>query len=122
MSSDIDFVILTVDQASYVDDDVWVRDAVGQAAPMVRTMTWGPISERRVRLASGFEVEFGFGPPSWASTEPLDPGTAQVVRDGCLVLSDPGGALARLVMTVNGAGPESGLARGPGGTCCSDPA
>jgi hypothetical protein len=111
MSSDIDFVVLTLDPACYVDDDAWVQAAVGQAAPVVRTMTWGPITERRVRLASGFEVEFGFGPLSWASTEPVDPGTAQVVRDGCQVITDPGSTLARLISAVNSAGPD-GAERG----------
>jgi hypothetical protein len=51
-------------------------------------------------LQSGFEIEFGFAAPSWASTEPLDAGTARVVRDGCLPLHDPSGALELLIAAV----------------------
>jgi hypothetical protein len=100
MDSDLDLVILTVDKQRYSTDGWWVPGAVGQQADVVRTQDWGPLTERRVVLQSGFEIEFGFAAPSWASTEPLDAGTARVVRDGCLPLHDPSGAFELLIAAV----------------------
>ena len=75
--SDLDLVILTVDKQRYVTDAWWAPGAVGQHAEVIRTQEWGPLTERRFVLQSGFEIEFGFAAPSWASTEPLDAGTAR---------------------------------------------
>lgn len=100
MDSDLDLVILTVDRQRYLTDDTWVPDAVGQHAEVVRTQDWGPLTERRVVLRSGFEIDLGFAAPSWAGTEPVDAGTARVVRDGCLPLHDPSGAFALLIAAV----------------------
>jgi len=96
MDSDLDLVVLTVDKQRYLTATSWVPEAVGRQAKIVRTQGWGPLTERRVVLRSGFEIEFGFVAPSWASTDPLDEGTARVVRDGCLPLYDPSGAFQQL--------------------------
>lgn len=79
-----------------------MSDAVGEAAQLVRAEDWGPLTERRVVLRSGLEVEFGFVSPSWASVDPVDPGTARVVGDGWSPLVDPDGTLARLGAAVAG--------------------
>ena len=101
MDSDLDVVVLTHAKAAYVTRDAWVGDVLGARAPIVRRRDWGPLlTERRVRLASGFELEFGFAPLSWASIDPLDPGTAGVVRDGCLAVYDPDRLIAGLVDAV----------------------
>lgn len=100
MDSDLDIVLLVTDGGPYVGDAGWVELAVGEPALVVRTKRWGPLTERRVRLAGGLEVEFGFAPLSWASTDPVDHGTAGVVGHGCRVVSDPDGLLGRLVEAV----------------------
>ena len=102
MSSDIDFVVLTSDKARYVADDSWIRPALGQKAELVRTAEWGPVTERRLRLSSGLEVDIGFVDPSWAATDPVDPGTAGVVLDGCIPTVDPQAILDELVRAVMG--------------------
>src|SRR6202012_3270690 len=89
MTSDVNLVVLTDDVAPYVADTDWVLAAVGQVGRIVRTQAWGPLVERRVELPSGFLVEFGFAPTSWAGVDPLDAGTARVVADGFTVLDDP---------------------------------
>lgn len=104
MDSDLDVVVLTTDEHRYLTDDRWVTAAVGQRAALVRTRDWGALTERRVALPSGFEIEFGFVAPTWASTEPLDAGTATVVRAGCRPLHDPSAVLGRLVAAVHRAG------------------
>lgn len=98
--SDVDLVVLTDAVERYCGEDGWIRAALGADAEVVRRRNWGVVTERRVRLRSGLEVEFGLAPPSWASTTPLDRGTAGVVRRGCIPLVDPDGRLARLLASV----------------------
>ncbi|GAA2715191.1 hypothetical protein GCM10010429_36100 [Micromonospora olivasterospora] len=49
-----------------------------------------------MRRPSGFEVELGVVPVSWADIDPVDPGTRRVVSDGHRVVHDPAGVLAAL--------------------------
>jgi uncharacterized protein len=102
MSSDIDFVVLTDDVGPYVADSGWIPAAAGQHGRLVRTRSWGPLTERRIKLGSGLQVEYGFAPVSWALTDPLDEGTAHVVADGFRALYDPRQVLARLMAAVHG--------------------
>jgi hypothetical protein len=101
MSSDMDFVVLTVDTDAYVAHCGWIPSAAGQSGHLVRTRSWGPLTERRIELRSGLHVEYGFAPVTWARIDPVDAGTARVVTDGFRVLYDPEGVLARLVATVH---------------------
>lgn len=106
MSSDVDLVVLTPCPDRYVRSDTWLR-CFG-SPPLVRTRAWGVLTERRVRLDSGLEVEFGFTLPAWAAVSPVDAGTRRIVSDGVRALYDPAGLLATLVAEVVsdvGAGP-----------------
>lgn len=64
---------------------------------LVKTAEWGALVERRLLLASGIEIEFGFVAPSWASTAPIEPGTLRVVANGCGPIHDPNGRIAALI-------------------------
>ena len=97
--SDVDVVLLTDAPAAYLEDDRWI--AAFGALGVVHTQKWGVVTERRVAMASGVEVEFGFASPEWASTDPLDAGTRAVVSDGLVALYDPEGLLAELVDAVS---------------------
>jgi predicted nucleotidyltransferase len=99
--SDIDVVVLTDDPAAYLERDDWVEE-LAPGARLVRTGDWIAIVERRLRLASGLEVEVGIGRPSWAGISPVDPGTQRVVRDGMRPLYDPRGVLATLGSAAEG--------------------
>lgn len=95
--SDIDLVVLTPDKATFASVDDWIEAAVGQQVPVVRRAEWGVLTERRLRLPSDIEIEFGFVEPSWARVGPIDPGTAEVVKDGGLLpVYDPEGLFERL--------------------------
>jgi len=99
--SDVDIVVLTTDKAAYVESDEWAEAFLGEPAPVVRRAEWGALTERRLQLPSGFEVEMGFVAPSWAAADPVDPGTAAVVGDGGLLpVYDPDGILAKLAATA----------------------
>jgi hypothetical protein len=93
--SDVDVVMLSDSPERYVLRDDWPAEVGG--VRIVRTVCWGGATERRFALPSGLEVELDVGPPTWASTDPLDPGTRRVVSDGMRVLHDPDGLLARLI-------------------------
>lgn len=92
---DVDLSILTTEPGRYLEVEAWVRALGG--GRVVETQAWGPLTERRFVLPSGLEVEAGIAPPSWASTDPVDPGTRGVVRDGFRVVYDPEGLPACLV-------------------------
>ncbi len=97
MDSDVDIVVLATDTEVFVRDEGWIADATPDQAVLVKTAEWGVLVERRLLLASGIELEFGFVAPSWASTAPIDPGTLRVVANGCRPIHDPNGRIAALI-------------------------
>lgn len=99
LDSDVDIMLLSEHPEHFTGSDAWL-EAIGDGT-LVRRAGFGVITERRIRLPSGLELEFGIGPLSWARTDPVDPGTRQVVRAGMRALHDPDGLLARL-QTVAG--------------------
>lgn len=95
MDFDVDILLLTTEKRLYLEDESWVRELGGRQ--IVKTERWGPLTERRFVLSSGLEVEVGVASPSWAATDPVDPGTREVVEDGISTVYDPEGDLARLL-------------------------
>jgi uncharacterized protein len=94
MDSDVDLVLLTSDPLAYVEATDWIAEFV--KSELVATGDWGAITERRIRVPTGLEIEVGVGTASWARTDPVDPGTSKVVREGFRILYDPQGLLAAL--------------------------
>jgi uncharacterized protein len=86
--------VLTSGPDRYLDDDDWAADL--GATRVLATRAWGPLTERRLLLEDGLEVEVGVTGPGWAATDPVDPGTRRVVSDGLRILHDPDGRLAAL--------------------------
>ena len=98
--SDVDVVLLTDSPQHHLERDDWFPEVGG--VRLVRTRDWGAVTEGRVALRSGLEVELGVGRPAWASVDPLDSGTRRVASDGMRVLHDPDGLLALLAASVRG--------------------
>jgi predicted nucleotidyltransferase len=92
--SDVDLVVLTDDPDGYVTGEGWIAEL--GATRVVRTLAWGPLTERRLLLDDSLELEVGVVLPTWAATDPLDPGTRQVVSDGMRILHDPEGLFEAL--------------------------
>jgi uncharacterized protein len=92
--SDVDLVIL-----SNEPDDLRRRcdrfTHFGSVA-LVGQRQFGDVTERRLRRGDGVDIEIGLAPMSWAETNPVDAGTARVVREGFSIVFDPHGNLARL--------------------------
>ncbi len=99
--SDIDLVLLVVDPEEFRADAFWLDAIDWKAAGLSRTAwrdaQYGDLWSRHVGLDDGLEVEFGFAPLSWASCDPLNPGTKRVITDGCRVLYDPDAVRAAVV-------------------------
>ena len=72
-----------------------IREVLGQDTDRALRLI-----EQRLRLPSGLELDVGIGSPRWASVDPLDSGTARVVSEGCRIIHDPEGLLARLRSAV----------------------
>lgn len=102
--SDLDLLVLTEDPDAYRAGDTWHAEVpweeVGTAVSSFRDADYGRVWSRHLTLTNGPVVEMGFAPLDWARTDPVDPGSARIVRDGCLILHDPDGALARLVAVL----------------------
>lgn len=96
--SDVDLVIITATPQHYLEDESWLH-AFGMVQS-VQLEDWGMVQSQRVFYAD-MEVEFGITTPAWAHIDPVDAGTARVVRDGAQIIHDPAGMLARLLNTVN---------------------
>lgn len=97
MDSDIDIVLALADRSRWLSGDAWVTQLLGECSDSSASRT-GAHWVRRFQTASGLEVEFGLVTSEWFAT-PVDPGTAKVLTDGCLILADrprpQGVALAR---------------------------
>jgi predicted nucleotidyltransferase len=96
--SDVDLVVLTTAANRYLGDDEWSA-ALG-AIGVLGTQAWGRLTERRLLLEGGLEVEVGVTGPAWAATDPVDAGTRRVVTDGMRILHDPDGQLAALAVAA----------------------
>jgi uncharacterized protein len=101
--SDLDFLLLVEAPGSYLADMRWVS-AFGFPA-RTRVETWGKVTSLRVWYAEGPEVEFGLAPLDWGS-KPADPGDAEVVGEGIVVLFERDEILSERVRAfTTGAGP-----------------
>lgn len=92
--SDLDLVFLSRHPRRYLEAEDWAQEL--GAGAVQATARRGVLTEQRLRLASGLELDIGIGTPRWASRNPLDPGTARVVAEGLRIIHDPKGLLARL--------------------------
>lgn len=97
--SDIDLIVLTDSPAELLDDDDWIG-VFDVHASLISKRDFGAIQERRLRLSDGLQVDVGVGRPDWASTSPLDEGTAAVVADGLVPIADPDGLLEALLVAA----------------------
>lgn len=97
MGSDVDLIMLSDDITRFTERDGW-WSFLGDAK-VVRTQAWGNVVERRLRLASAVEVEFGIAPRAWTQV-PLDAGTRRVLSDGVLSLHDPEGLLQMAIASL----------------------
>lgn len=102
--SDIDFMFLTPNLASFREHLIWIDEidwnSIGCEVEEWEDEDYGLVWSRHLYLTNEIEAEFSFGLPSWASVAPIDAGTLNVVRDGCRILYDPENLLKTLIAKV----------------------
>jgi len=91
-------ILVVEDATAYTQRADWIGALGGTR--IVSTERLGPLTERRLALSSGLELEVGIAEPSWASVVPVDPETRRVVANGFRILHDPHRLLRSLVSAV----------------------
>ena len=90
--SDLDLVLLCERPDRF---GPWLAEVPPLApARFLHRRAWGPMTELRLRRRSGLHLDVGVAPLTWATVEPLDLGTARVLRDGVRIVHDPDRLLA----------------------------
>lgn len=97
MESDVDLVLVCEAPEPLLARDGWWSFLGG--GDLARAQRWGILTERRIRLPSGLEVELGVAPLAWTHL-PLDAGTRRVLGDGARILHDPAGLLRDAVAAL----------------------
>lgn len=98
LDSDVDLIVLTADPTIYLANAAWV-ETFGTGRRVEREDD-GAVQSLRVVYADGFEVEFGLTSVQWAATNPVDAGTAGVIRAVAVVLVDKHQRLEALTRAV----------------------
>lgn len=96
--SGVDLLLLVRDVAGYLAFPAWL-DAFGKPTGTTR-VDRGALPALRVWFADGPEVEVRLTTPDWGASDPVAPGTAEIVRGGLVAVYDPDEVLARLVAAV----------------------
>lgn len=103
MSSDLDLMLLSEDPGRY---GAWLGvDSPLSPARLLGTRTWGPVTELRFVHRTGLQLDVGVTTPAWAHPDPLDAGTARVIRDGLWIVHDPDRLLRRAEHALTCDGP-----------------
>jgi hypothetical protein len=96
--SDIDVIVIVDDPVRYLETSSWLE--FFDHLRSISNEDWGLLQSRRVQYGDGTEVEFGITTRSWASTDPVDPGTRNVVSDGMRILHDREKLLESLLTAI----------------------
>ena len=92
-NSDIDLVFLTPHLELFFHDTVWFYSIpwhdLNLNVDRYYDRTYGVVKSRHLCFDRGHRIEFSFGYPNWANTDPIDSGTLAVVRSGMEIIYDP---------------------------------
>jgi hypothetical protein len=78
LGSDLDLVLLSERPDRF---GAWLAEVPPMApARFLHRRQWGPLTELRLRRRSGLHLDVGVAPLARAATEPVDVGTARVLR------------------------------------------
>ena len=85
--SDVDVIVIANDPDRFIDETAWVGRFGRLTSPTVED--YGLVRSLRCVDGAGGEIEFGIAGRDWC-TPPIDAATARVIRDGLLMVYDPG--------------------------------
>ncbi|MFP3881944.1 MAG: nucleotidyltransferase domain-containing protein [Actinomycetota bacterium] len=101
--SDVDLVVLVDDPKSvFASEGQDIAHEFGVDGRVV-IEDWGAVTAIRGYSPDGLEIEIGITTPAWASVDPLDAGTREVIRGGFRIVYDPEGLLAAAVAAAKDA-------------------
>ena len=86
MESDVDFIVITDSPRTYPES---LGSGVLPEARSISRRRRGTVTEYKLRLPSGLELELNVAPARWASAGQVDAGTRRVVVGGFRILHDP---------------------------------
>jgi len=89
--SDVDLVIITSSPEAMINNPSWIEN-FGRPKK-INFGDWGKVQSIRAHYHNGLEVEFGITDMNWLA-QPIDEGTASVIKDGILVVYDREGYLS----------------------------
>jgi Nucleotidyltransferase domain len=97
--SDIDLILLAPEAQAFRYDESWLAEIGWRDWRIAgwHDADYGAVWSRHVRLEPPCEIEFSFCLPTWAATDPPDPGTIRVVAGGCRILFDKARLLEKLL-------------------------
>ena len=90
-SSDIDLVIVTSSPEALIKNPSWIEN-FGHPHKF-NIEDWGQVKSIRAQYPNGLEVEFGITDKNWLA-QPIDEGTASVLKNGIQVVYDREGYLS----------------------------
>lgn len=93
--SDIDVVVLCENREKYLSDTSWT--GIFGVVTKLEKEDWGKAVSLRVFYSGLPEVEFVMVNRDWAAINPVDEGTAGVVKKGAKIFYDPEALLNRLL-------------------------
>lgn len=103
--SDLDLMLLVLSPERYRKTSAWLPEIAWQSARFslsgFRDAEYGRVWSRHVELTPFAEIELCFASCDWAGGNPLDPGTASVVRNGCRVLFDKDDLFRKALKSLN---------------------
>ena len=70
-------------------------DRAGFTLESFEDAAYGAVWSRHFTLAPRAALELSFAAPSWASLDPIDPGTRRIVEAGCRILVDKSRRIGR---------------------------
>lgn len=111
-NSDIDLMAITSFPDFFRQNHDWMQE-INWESTDCKILRWndaqyGAVWSRHIYLSSlnyelnnKLKVEISFGLPTWASVNPIDSGTFNVVSQGCKILYDSQGILTNLISKID---------------------
>lgn len=95
--SDVDIILVTSDPGDLLSETSWVHHFGRLKSSELED--YGLVQSLRCLYMDGGEIEFGVAGREWCEP-PIDTGTADVIRDGMLIVYDPDRLLHRAMELV----------------------
>ncbi len=110
--SDIDIMAIAFNPQFFRQNHDWMHEinweSINYKILTFNDAQYGAVWSRHIylddlsnNLTSKLKVEISFGLPSWASVNPIDSGTFNVVSRGCKILYDSQGILTNLMSKID---------------------